>query len=132
MAIITYYFLGVGFFEYERKMIAIILLFSAGTFLYVATAHVLPEIQHMKKGAATTTVDGMAVQEEGLVAVDDRRGVRGRTGATAAASPTEGARGSPETKAAANEGHALSWMDVAFLVTGIIAPLFITVEHSHE
>ena len=49
MAVVTYFCLGLGVFEHSRTSVALCLLFSAGTFLYVATAHVLPEIMNIEK-----------------------------------------------------------------------------------
>ena len=48
-AIFTYFCLGTGIFQQDRRSVALCLLFSAGTFLYVATCHVLPEVQHIEK-----------------------------------------------------------------------------------
>lgn len=44
-ALATYGFLSASLFVYTEEMLALCLLFSGGTFLYVATAHILPEIQ---------------------------------------------------------------------------------------
>lgn len=44
-ALATYAFLSMDLFTYKQEMLALCLLFSGGTFLYVATAHILPEIQ---------------------------------------------------------------------------------------
>lgn len=43
-ALLTYWLLSLRLFVYKQEMVALCLLFSGGTFLYVATAHVLPEI----------------------------------------------------------------------------------------
>jgi len=44
-ALATFSLLSANLFVYRQEMLALCLLFSGGTFLYVATAHVLPEIQ---------------------------------------------------------------------------------------
>ena len=44
-ALATFSLLSANLFVYKQEMLALCLLFSGGTFLYVATAHVLPEIQ---------------------------------------------------------------------------------------
>lgn len=43
-ALLTYWLLSLNLFVYNSESVALCLLFSGGTFLYVATAHVLPEI----------------------------------------------------------------------------------------
>jgi hypothetical protein len=45
-AILTFYGLGLGLVEYQLKNVALVMLLSGGTFLFVATAHILPEILH--------------------------------------------------------------------------------------
>jgi solute carrier family 39 (zinc transporter), member 9 len=47
-ALFTYTLLSANLFAYTRFSLALCLLFSGGTFLYVATAHILPEIQAQK------------------------------------------------------------------------------------
>ena len=74
----TYVLMGGGHLIYARDTVALCLMFSAGTFLYVATAHILPEVQ--------------------------------------ASEPA---------------GRPLRWKFVLLLVTGIIFPAFINVEHEH-
>lgn len=44
-AIGTYFLLTVGVVEYAQTNLAICLMVSGGTFLYVAAAHILPEVQ---------------------------------------------------------------------------------------
>ena len=44
-AFATYMLLSMTVVEYKQELLVVLLLFSGGTFLYVATAHVLPEIQ---------------------------------------------------------------------------------------
>lgn len=44
-AFATYMGLSLAVVTYKQELLSILLLFSGGTFLYVATAHVLPEIQ---------------------------------------------------------------------------------------
>lgn len=43
-ALFTYYGMTLGLFGYELKMLALIMLFSGGTFLFVAMSHILPEM----------------------------------------------------------------------------------------
>jgi len=45
-AIVTFYTMHLGLFSYKVKQLAIVMLFSGGTFLFVATAHILPEVMH--------------------------------------------------------------------------------------
>ena len=45
-AILTFYGLGLGLVEYQLQSVAVIMLLSGGTFLFVATAHILPDILH--------------------------------------------------------------------------------------
>jgi len=44
-ALLTYALLATDLFAYTQQTLALCLLFSGGTFLYVATAHILPELQ---------------------------------------------------------------------------------------
>lgn len=45
-AFCTYYGMYLGLFGYDLRNLALIMLFSGGTFLFVATAHVLPSLIH--------------------------------------------------------------------------------------
>jgi hypothetical protein len=138
MAILTYYILGFGLFAYERTMLAVILLFSGGTFLYVATAHVLPEIQEgtevgPRSRAGSHGKEGEDVEAGRVDGDEQRKGIRGRvispedaenkdmSGAEAAALPAAVAAGR----------SGMTWLDVACIVGGIISPLFITLDHFH-
>lgn len=49
-ALVTYWALQAGLLAYTRYSLALCLLFSGGTFLYVATAHILPEVQAQGSG----------------------------------------------------------------------------------
>lgn len=44
-ALVTFQALSMGIVDYAQKNLAICLMVSGGTFLYVATAHILPEVQ---------------------------------------------------------------------------------------
>lgn len=101
-AILTYTLLSANLFVYQQEMLALCLLFSGGTFLYVATAHVLPEIQsgHSHGGAAG----------------DDDEDDHARGGAGG---------GHPRTP------PKMRWDEVALLISGIVLPLFAPVHHGH-
>ena len=43
-AFATYYGMYMGLWGYKLSKIALVLLFSGGTFLFVATVHILPEL----------------------------------------------------------------------------------------
>eukprot|EP00051_Salpingoeca_urceolata_P018368 m.257226 g.257226 ORF g.257226 m.257226 type:complete len:540 (-) comp19180_c3_seq4:33-1652(-) len=51
----TFYAIRIGAVAYQQQTIALIMLFSGGTFLFVATAHILPEIMHTSSGKLTWT-----------------------------------------------------------------------------
>lgn len=100
----TYMLLSMNMFEYKQEMLAICLLFSGGTFLYVATAHVLPEIQ---AGA-----HGPALRDE-----DDghHHGEAGGHGHSHA----------PRTP------PKMKWSETWLLVSGVLLPLLLDVHHGH-
>eukprot|EP00051_Salpingoeca_urceolata_P018369 m.257259 g.257259 ORF g.257259 m.257259 type:complete len:538 (-) comp19180_c3_seq7:33-1646(-) len=54
-AFLTFYAMRIGAVAYQQQTIALIMLFSGGTFLFVATAHILPEIMHTSSGKLTWT-----------------------------------------------------------------------------
>lgn len=43
-AVVTYYGMGAGLFGYAASTLALVMLFSGGTFLFVATVHILSEV----------------------------------------------------------------------------------------
>eukprot|EP00730_Choanoeca_flexa_P018497 TRINITY_DN8996_c0_g2_i1.p1 TRINITY_DN8996_c0_g2~~TRINITY_DN8996_c0_g2_i1.p1 ORF type:complete len:324 (+),score=57.75 TRINITY_DN8996_c0_g2_i1:115-1086(+) len=43
-AVVTFYAMGMGVVSYQMSTLAIVMLFSGGTFLFVATMHILPEV----------------------------------------------------------------------------------------
>jgi len=55
------------FFQSDRQVLSdwnatgLAMLFSAGTFLYVATVHVLPEVSHSSNGAKNLSVSELAI-----------------------------------------------------------------------
>ncbi|XP_061424476.1 zinc transporter ZIP9 [Lethenteron reissneri] len=83
------------------------MLFSAGTFLYVATVHVLPEV-----GGA-----GHSHRPDG--------GGSAPGGGPGAAGATGGAGGGPAA------GPALSKVELAVLVSGCLLPLVLSLGHQH-
>jgi hypothetical protein len=54
-ALATYGFLSLDVFAYKSSMLSVFLLFSGGTFLYVACAHILPEVQASAAEAQRTS-----------------------------------------------------------------------------
>lgn len=66
-AIFTYSLLATQWFTYTQETLSMLLLFSGGTFLYVATAHILPEIQHQSApGRQDDDDDGHSSSEKKL------------------------------------------------------------------
>eukprot|EP00045_Choanoeca_perplexa_P003830 m.33728 g.33728 ORF g.33728 m.33728 type:complete len:317 (+) comp12254_c0_seq1:126-1076(+) len=47
-AILTFYCMGMGMVSYQMSTVALVMLFSGGTFLFVATMHILPEVLHQE------------------------------------------------------------------------------------
>ena len=45
-AVATFAAIRAGVVGYQARQLALVMLFSGGTFLYVATAHILPEVMH--------------------------------------------------------------------------------------
>lgn len=58
-AFATFFAMDLGIFEYQLKQLAIVMLFSGGTFLFVATAHILPEVMHSGAGLSWPEVGVM-------------------------------------------------------------------------
>lgn len=58
-AFATFFAMDAGIFEYQLKQLAIVMLFSGGTFLFVATAHILPEVMHSGGGLSWAEVGTM-------------------------------------------------------------------------
>jgi hypothetical protein len=82
-------------------MLAMLLLFSGGTFLYVATAHVLPEIQAGNQHSHTEEAQHC---EEG---------------------------GHSHAAARARTPPKMKWSETWLLVSGVLLPLFLDVHHGH-
>jgi hypothetical protein len=89
-------------------MLALCLLFSGGTFLYVATAHVLPEIQ-----AGVGAEDAEEADLKDLV-------VGG-----------EGHHGHAHGKHPHGTPPRMKWAEVWVMVAGVLLPLFLDVHHGH-
>jgi zinc transporter 9 len=64
-ALATYALLSANLFAYTRYSLALCLLFSGGTFLYVATAHILPEIQMQRQPSGDASTPGEGGEGEG-------------------------------------------------------------------
>jgi zinc transporter 9 len=100
-AFATYMLLSMAVVTYKQELLSILLLFSGGTFLYVATAHVLPEIQA-----------GTVHHEEApphANCSDSSHGAASRQ------------RTPPKMK----------WSETALLVSGVLLPLLLDVHHAH-
>ncbi len=100
-------------FTYKQEMLALCLLFSGGTFLYVATAHVLPEIQAGGHGGGGA--DGGEGGEDGGGAHGDEDGGEDGHG------HSHGPKTPPKMK----------WSEVWVMVSGVLLPLLIDVHHGH-
>ena len=103
-ALFTYSLLSANIFTYKQEMLALCLLFSGGTFLYVATAHVLPEIQS-SSGSDT----------EGLEEVGADAECHGHSHG--------GSHGKVPPR--------MSWPEVWTLIAGVLFPLLLDVHHGH-
>ncbi len=115
-ALATYAILSADIFTFKQEMLALCLLFSGGTFLYVATAHVLPEIQ---SGGHS---HGELKSEEDEVCVD---------GAAAPGGSHAHGEGGHTSVARPRTPPKMRWREVAILVTGILLPLLAPVHHGH-
>lgn len=60
-ALVTFFALVGGAITYSEATLALCLLFSAGTFLFVATAHILPEIQQRGADGGVAPLEWSAV-----------------------------------------------------------------------
>lgn len=145
-ALATYAVLSADLFSYTRYGLAMCLLFSGGTFLYVATAHILPEIQ---AGGHTAQLPAAAPQRR----IRGRQNVRlllpggdelaPGTGLVAAvqppsAPPSESSPPAPALRlvrshlaAAPPSQQGMSSGDVAILCAGLLLPLLLNVQHGH-
>jgi hypothetical protein len=124
-ALATYTLLTVNLFTYKQEMLALCLLFSGGTFLYVATAHVLPEIQAGSAGGG---------HGHGALDADGFADGAGGGGAGSSHSDDDGA-GYGEGGHGHSHGHKtppkMKWREVWVMVTGVLLPLLIDVHHGH-
>jgi solute carrier family 39 (zinc transporter), member 9 len=100
--IVTYAFLSLNMFTYKQEMLALCFLFSGGTFLYVSTAHILPEVQN------TTDED------------DDEE---------KSSSPTSSSNNN--SFISQMNGKRFKLIEIFTLVGGILLPLFVNVHHGH-
>jgi hypothetical protein len=105
-AMLTYSLLSINIFTYKQEMLALCLLFSGGTFLYVATAHVLPEIQ--AGGFEDEDED-----EDHAAAEDGRHGHAHSHGHSHRTPPR------------------MKWTEVWVMVAGVLLPLLLDVHHGH-
>ena len=102
----TYMLLSLSMVTYKQDLLAMLLLFSGGTFLYVATAHVLPEIQ-----AGTMHNKNIEESQEESCTVD-------------------GGHSHSSISAARKTPQKMKWSETWLLVAGVLLPLFIDV-HGH-
>ena len=98
-------------------MLAVFLLFSGGTFLYVATAHVLPEIQAGNSHFAT-----------GRAALDDKGGGGGHGDHVGGLS---GSAGGHSHGSVVRTPPKMKWSETWLLVSGVLLPLLLDVHHGH-
>jgi zinc transporter 9 len=103
-ALFTYSLLSANIFTYKQEMLALCLLFSGGTFLYVATAHVLPEIQ------SSSGSDSDGLEEVGADAECHGHSHGGSHGKVP---------------------PRMSWPEVWTLIAGVLFPLLLDVHHGH-
>lgn len=141
LTLLTYFSIG----QEQKKTLdsvnatAIAMLFSAGTFLYVATVHVLPELTHRENGghrhaslpmnqynynptqdpAKTCTVD---IQQQQQIATRMNSGRR---------SSASSASSSVSTLSPPASTNGLRYIELLFMICGILLPLSITFGHHH-
>lgn len=114
LTLLTYFGIGQDQKETLKNVNAtgIAMLFSAGTFLYVATVHVLPELT---SGAAAGGHSHGSVSSPSSSAVRYNQLEQG-----------------PGEKVIATKGYgALRYTELAILVTGALLPLLLTMGHHH-
>ena len=147
-ALLTYWLLSLNLFVYHSESVALCLLFSGGTFLYVATAHVLPEITNCAcregggggqqwrcgKGWLLATCARPASQ-----ALHDPSPPLAHARSSVAADAHlrthddddhhhhHGSGAAKKHK----HSHGMRWAEVWTLVAGVLLPLFINVGHGH-
>ncbi|ALC48122.1 CG2177 [Drosophila busckii] len=116
LTLLTYF--GIGQEQKETlnsvNATGIAMLFSAGTFLYVATVHVLPELthtghieQHHKKGVSSSGADYHLLEESRQINLSEMNIVG--TGSV----------------------QAISYGELAIMICGALLPLIITFGHHH-
>ncbi|XP_017155728.1 zinc transporter ZIP9-B isoform X1 [Drosophila miranda] len=119
LTILTYF--GIGQEQKETlnsvNATGIAMLFSAGTFLYVATVHVLPELtqggHHHHKGTASPQYEYRVLEESRDVGTIDMNGI-------AAASNSQ-----------SHSIQALRYSELVIMICGALLPLIITFGHKH-
>jgi hypothetical protein len=134
------------------------LLFSGGTFLYVATAHILPEIQaspvHEKPVTNSRKRNTKIVQLVSRTSTrkldtdtDDNKEAPGvsATSSLPSASIAGSVPSSTTTSVPSSNVHkhhkskplstthqsGMTWIDVCILLAGLLLPLLLNVEHGH-
>jgi hypothetical protein len=122
MSFLTYFFLffsGRGSEDDMKQWTGLLLLFSAGTFLYVSTVHMLPEIYQEEE---VNDIESPMV----TTSMDERRA-------------SELAEGTPSKSRAPSHsgGHShkkkiLSRTQIGALVVGIFTPLLLSFGHHHH
>ncbi|XP_022217392.1 zinc transporter ZIP9-B isoform X1 [Drosophila obscura] len=119
LTILTYF--GIGQEQKETlnsvNATGIAMLFSAGTFLYVATVHVLPELtqggHHHHKGTTSAQYEYRVLEESRDVGTIENNGI-------GAASSTQG-----------HSIQALRYSELVIMICGALLPLVITFGHKH-
>jgi len=122
-ALLTYALLSLHVVVASASGLSLCLLFSGGTFLYVATAHILPEVQ---QGQAQSRGHG---HDHGA------KGGRRGSGDAVGFAPTR-RRSVSQSEAhghahGGNEAHGFTWTETWALVVGVLLPLIINVGHGH-
>lgn len=90
------------------------MLFSAGTFLYVATMHVLQEVSHGHASHGNHTPETSESNNS-----------------TAGQPSDTSVQVNGEQRTQNKHGDRLSRVELAALVTGILSPMLLQLQHSH-
>jgi hypothetical protein len=124
-AMLTYgvlYLAGRGSEEELKTRTGLLLLFSAGTFLYVSTVHILPEIYHEEE-----EIDDV---ETPMILAMDEIG-RGRRPSDLVEGTPSKARRPSNTIGHGHKTKVLSRSQIIILVIGIFSPLVFSFGHHH-
>jgi len=107
----------------------ILMLFSAGTFLYVATVHVLPEI--IAQGADPAVAALITTYAAPCFYANEfSSGSSSSSGETYVALPTSAPQPSMGHSHAGGGGH-FKLNELVALIVGAVAPVFLQMGHSH-